>query len=112
MWLTRLAFWYLPGPRFARYLGGFGPILDPSLERFLIGPEVRERIKFRHPPDCLGRGAAIAPSGAWGARASSFIQRLLRQRRIQSAYVELLCTGDDLRRPRRHRLVLWLAGSV
>jgi hypothetical protein len=25
MWLTRPAFWYLPNPRFARCLGGFGP---------------------------------------------------------------------------------------
>lgn len=31
MWLTRLAFWYLPDPRFTRCLGGFGPKLDPSL---------------------------------------------------------------------------------
>ena len=30
MWLTRLAFWYLPNPRFTRCLGGFGPNLDPS----------------------------------------------------------------------------------
>jgi hypothetical protein len=39
MWLTRLAFWYLPDPRFARCLGGFGPKLDPDspvrLKRFL-----------------------------------------------------------------------------
>jgi hypothetical protein len=32
MWLTRLTFWYLPDPRFTRYLGGFGPTLDPSLD--------------------------------------------------------------------------------
>ena len=31
MLLTRLAFWYLPDPRFTRCLGGFGPKLDPSL---------------------------------------------------------------------------------
>jgi hypothetical protein len=31
MLLTRLAFWYLPNPRFTRYLGGFGPKLVPSL---------------------------------------------------------------------------------
>ena len=30
MWLTRLAFWYLPDPRFTACLGGFGPKLDPS----------------------------------------------------------------------------------
>ena len=30
MLLTRLAFWYLPDPRFTRCLGGFGPKLDPS----------------------------------------------------------------------------------
>ena len=30
MLLTRLAFWYLPDPRFTRCLGGFGPKLDLS----------------------------------------------------------------------------------
>jgi hypothetical protein len=30
MLLTRLAFWYLPDLSFTRYLGGFGPTLDPS----------------------------------------------------------------------------------
>ncbi len=33
MWLTRLAFWYLPNLRFTRCLGGCGPRLDPSRGR-------------------------------------------------------------------------------
>jgi hypothetical protein len=36
MWLTRPAFWYLPDPRFSRYLSDFGPNFDPhSLARLL-----------------------------------------------------------------------------
>jgi len=48
MWLTRLAFWYLPDPPFTGCLGGFGPKLDPSSERLaplearrLVSGEVR-----------------------------------------------------------------------
>ena len=35
MWLTRLAFWYLPNRRFSRCLGGFGPKLDSIPKLFL-----------------------------------------------------------------------------
>ena len=31
MWLTRLAFWYLPNPRFYAVFGLFWTQLDPSL---------------------------------------------------------------------------------
>ena len=74
MWLTRLAFWYLPNPPFTRCLGGFGPKLDPSLRGGFLRSGCTDDLKFsthssRNPgPIHLGTGPDGLPWAGMSTR--------------------------------------------
>jgi hypothetical protein len=116
MLLTRLAFWYLPNPRFTRCLGGFGPNLDPipsaDFWSVLRHPEA-PRLVVTDASPVLGRDSKTlrscrGQSNIRTVRFPSGSNPLLRSARASSTAVRLsslsraLSVIDNDYRQRRH----------